>query len=548
MSLCRVTALASGMRLFAALLAALMLPAALAAQATVTVPVQDPVYRDLDRLFGNGVIKTMIVGQKPYSRREIARVVIDASKTPPSRTLSERNRRILERLSREYAPEIKTLRGDTAALKRFVVNDARLELLGTNSPPRSIPRDSTGSVEADVNPLLNDRAGRVYRVGTNAAADADMSLRLARNFVLRADPRVVGNVDGSGTFAQGSLEAASATVLIRNIAIEAGRQQFVWGQGMEGGLLGSTSGRGLDMVRIQTDTPFFLYKLGPARGSFIIADLGPNQRFPHSNIIAYKLSGNPFTSRFELSASVLSEQGGKGAPAATFLDNIVDVIPALKYTLHSKNRNQFSNKFAGWEYRLRLPELSGLQLYAEHQFDDMDPRRWKSTLWEDGGHIVGFSFAQLGAESNLSTTVEFHHTGLRYYQHSPFTSGIAFNRVLLGDPLGKQADGGYWRLMWDAGGASTMTLDAAIERRGGDVYSGGATGTLGHETNFHFTKLEAKPNEFRHRAGLTWMYRAPKVWRGSLEGAYERATNYDFVGGVSRNGFLMTASVEFLPW
>src|ERR1700755_379048 len=107
MWLSRGAALASGMRLLAALLAALMPPAALGAQATVTVPVQDPVYRDLDRLFGSGAIKTMIIGQKPYSRREIARIVIDASRTPPSRPLSERNRRILERLSREYAPEIR---------------------------------------------------------------------------------------------------------------------------------------------------------------------------------------------------------------------------------------------------------------------------------------------------------------------------------------------------------------------------------------------------------------------------------------------------------
>ena len=99
--------------MFAALLAALMLPVALGAQATVTVPVQDPVYRDLDRLFGSGLIKTMLVGQRPYSRRDIARIVIDASKSPPLRPVSEGNRRILERLAREFAPEIGALRGDT---------------------------------------------------------------------------------------------------------------------------------------------------------------------------------------------------------------------------------------------------------------------------------------------------------------------------------------------------------------------------------------------------------------------------------------------------
>jgi hypothetical protein len=530
-----------------AMLLALVLPVTLGAQATVTVPLQDPVYRDLDLLFGSGVIKTMIVGQRPYSRREIARIAVAAS-TTPQRPLSARNRRILDRLLLEYAPEVNALRGDTTAMRRVVLDDGRVQLLGTNSRPRAIPDDGTGGIEGDVNPLLNGRAGRVYRAGTDLALDADVSLRAARSVVFRADPRLVTSVDGSGAFAQGSLEAASLTWLFRNIVVEAGRQQFVWGQGVEGGLLGSTSGRPLDMLRIATDTPFFLYKIGPTRGTFIIADLGPNQHFPHSNVIAYKLSGNPFVSRFELSASVLSEQGGKGAPGATFLDNLVDVIPALKYTLHSKNRGQFSNKFAGWEYRLRLPELSGLQLYAEHQFDDMDPRRWRSTLWEDGGHIFGFSLAQLGAASTVSTALEFHHTGLRYYKHSPFESGITFNRTLLGDPLGNQADGWYWRTLWDAGGATSVTFDAALERRAGDEYTATVDGEPPHETNFRFVKLVNHPDEFRRRAGVTWMYRPSDRWRATASAAYERALNYAFVDGAARNGFLLSASMELLRW
>ena len=541
------SALGSGMRV-RTMLFALVLPVTLGAQATVTVPVQDPVYRDLDLLFGSGVIKTMIVGQRPYSRREIARITLDASKTPPTRPLSERNRRILDRLKREYAPEINALRGDTTSMQRFVLNQGRAELLGTNSPSRAIPRDGTGAIDADVNPLLNGRAGRVYRVGTNVALDADMSFRAARSLIFRVDPRVIGNVDGSGTFTQGSLEAASMTWLVKDIAIEVGRQQLVWGQGMEGGLLGSTSGLPLDMLRIATDTPFFLYKLGPARGTFMVTDLGPNQHFPHSNIIAYKLSGNPFVSRFELSASVMSEQGGKGAPAATFLDNLVDVVPALKYTLHSKNRGQFSNKFAGWEYRLRVPELSGLQLYAEHQFDDMDPRRWRSTLWEDAGHIFGFSLAQLGAESNLSTALEFHHTGIRYYKHTPFESGITFNRTLIGDPLGNQADGWYWRTMWDDGRASSFTFDAALERRAGDDYNALVDGVPPDETNFRFVKVVNRADEFRRRVGMTWMYRPSAHWRATASAAYERALNYAFVDGASRNGFMLSTSMELIQW
>lgn len=533
-------------RLLFALLAA---PAVLAAQATVTVPVQDPVYRDLDRLFGAGVIKTMVVGMRPYSRREIARIVNAASQRPAwgEQRMSESNGRILQRLAREFAPEIAALRGDSTPLPRFTINQARVEALGTNSASRPIPDDSTGYVAADLNPLLNGRAGRVLRPGVNLAGDVDASFRVSRSLILRADPRLVTNLNAGNGFAQGSLEAASVTGLWHNVMAEVGRQQFVWGQGMEGGMLGSTSSRPLDMVRLNNDTTFYLWPLGPARAEIVVMDLGPNQTFPHSNIVAYKLAGNPFFSRFEFSASVLSEQGGSGAPTASAWDYFIDIIPALKYTRTTKNNTQFSNKFAGFDYRLRLPELSGLQLYAEHQFDDMDSRRWKSTLWQDAGHIFGFSFAQLG-QSDFTFTGEFHHTGIRYYKHRPFTTGIAFNRTLLGDPLGPKGDGGYARLGWDAGRANSFTIDGSIERRLGDLYTAVVDGVAPHETNFRFVVIEPKPNEWRHRIVGTWQYRPDAHWRGSLIGGYEKAGNFAFVQDATRNGFLMSAMFEYFQW
>lgn len=535
-------------RSLAATLVLLLLPVSLRAQATVTVSVSDPVYRDLDRLFGEGLVKTMVVGQRPYSRREIARIILAAQRPQLGYVPTESDRRIIARLAREYAPELRMLSGDTALGSPVTLYFARAEVLGTNSPRRAIPGDSTGHVEADVNPLLDGREGRVYRVGANAAAEMEVAVRAARSLVFRVDPRVVANLNAGEAFAQGSIQAATATLLVRNIMADVGRQEFVWGQGMEGGLLGSTSGRPLDMVRIASDTPFYLWPFGPARATVTLTDLGTNQRFPHSRIVAYKLGGVPWTWRMEFGVSVFAEEGGQGAPAATLSDRLVDVIPLLKYTISKQNRNQFSNKFAGWEYRLRLPELSGLQLYAEHQFDDMDPRRWWSTLWQDGGHIAGFSFARLGAASDWSMTGEFHHTGLRYYKHNPFTTGIAFNRTLLGDPLGNQGNAGYLRLEWNAGGASALSLNGAIERRGGDIYTALVDGVPPNETNFRFARLQARPQEWRHRVTATWTYRPDARWRAFVDAGYERATHYEFVQDASRNSFVASARIELLPW
>ncbi len=546
-------------------LAALCLPAALAAQATVTVPLQDPVYRDLDRLFDAGLVKTMLVGQRPYTRREVARIILDASTTPRGvelagrqntrhdegrPPLTEANRRLIARLSREYATEIGMLRGDTTLSRRVQMNVLHADLLGTNSLKRAVPFDSAGTVYADINPLLNDRAGRTYRVGTNAAYEAEFTYHPARSLVFDFQPRMVTGANAGKTFAIGELEALNGTALWKDLDFEIGRQQMVLGQGISGGLFGAARRRPLDMVRLSNDTPFyapsFLRFLGPLRGTVYYADLGPNQTFPHSNIFTYKLSMNPFTPLFELGVIVQAEQGGRGAPYTAFRNRVIDLIPILQYTLSHKSRDQISNKFAGLDWSLRVPELRGARVYVEGILDDADPRRWGSTFWQDAGYVGGLSLADLGLDGALSGNFEYHHTGLRYYEHKPFRTGMAFNRVLIGDPLSKQGDGGYLQLRWDGGQRSTVEVDGAIERRYGNVLDTRSVGP--QEDSFHFITLVGNPPEWRHRATASWIVRGGTRWRSSLEAGYERVRDFAFVTGASRNNFLLNASVELLRW
>ena len=53
---------------------ALVLPSALHAQGTGLVLPGDFVYADIERLSELGVLDSIIIGQRPYSRREIARI------------------------------------------------------------------------------------------------------------------------------------------------------------------------------------------------------------------------------------------------------------------------------------------------------------------------------------------------------------------------------------------------------------------------------------------------------------------------------------------
>jgi hypothetical protein len=255
--------------------------------------------------------------------------------------------------------------------------------------------------------------------------------------------------------------------------------------------------------------------------------------------VAYKLASFP-TQRFELAATVLAIQRGRGAPKTTGWEHFKDLIPALKYLMED-DTTQFSNKMAGWEYRLRIPEWRGLQLYAEHAFDDMDPRRWASTFWEDGGLVFGASLQNLAGDGALSGAFEFHHTGLRFYQHTIFRTGMAFNGTLLGNPLGNDANGVYLRLRWDAGRASALTVDAAVERRDGDLYA-----TLSdppRDDNFRFVKLANHPAEWRTRVVGSWM-RDGIGRRTGLQLGVERVRNFTFVSGRSRTNVLVGATID----
>jgi hypothetical protein len=57
---------------------ALSLPGTTSAQATTNVPVQDLTYRHVERLIAEGLVDTVHVGQRPYSRREAARILAAA--------------------------------------------------------------------------------------------------------------------------------------------------------------------------------------------------------------------------------------------------------------------------------------------------------------------------------------------------------------------------------------------------------------------------------------------------------------------------------------
>jgi hypothetical protein len=534
-------------------LVALCASSVLRAQATVTIPLDAAVYRHIDAFGAAGLLDSLIVGQRPYSRHEIVRLLHGAQRSLGRRPgVSAWTERTIAADLLLYEPAPGDGRRTTDVGRRAtgaMMDWLRIDGTYLDSPWRRIPPDSNGRVDATINPLVAYRAGRPAYDGSTGVIESRLSIQPERHIALFIQPRVTAaGVRGTGTSTSTlRLQSGAASFLFGNLSIEAGRDAVVFGQAASGGIVLSNNAPSLDMIRVSIDRPaqlpWIFRFLGPLRGTAFIADLGPHQNFPHAKLIGYKLSA-AIHPRFELGAQVIDEMGGRGSPAGPFRDRLYDLVPLID--IFRTSDYQFSNKLAGIDFRWRWPRAAGLEVLFDGAVDDLDARRWKSTLLEDAGYIAGVSFACLLECGALGVRAEYHQTGIRYYTHAQFTSGIAQNGTLLGDPLGPRGLGGYLTIDREEARYGTFALRGAFEVRSGNRYGAASTGP--QDRGFHFVLLERHPAEKRVRGVVSWSG-AERARSLSMRAALgvERVHNFNFVGGAHRTNVLAQLGMEWRP-
>ena len=527
------------MNRYALLVTVLTLCAASAGgQATPAVSPADRVYRDIDRLAAAGLIDTLITGVRPFSEREVTRLLGEArrnlDRNPAARAWAEA---LIDRTLARYAPK-----------SNRPVDAITAELVDLDSPYRAIPGDANGEIDAPVNPLVAYRGGRPVADGLTASLETAHSLTLGSHVALSFSPRATAWSTRGGS-AKTNLRVQSAVAHLRfgNVAIEAGRDYTIYGQSPPGGLLLSANAPTMDLVRISSDQPFvlpWLFRLaGPIRASLFVSDLGSERQIhPRTKLAGYHIAFLPHP-RFEFGAEVLDAMGGRGGQPASFGDRVVDAIPLIDAIFRSGTDFQFSNKMAGIDFHWRMPSWRGFELYGEGAADDFDIRRLRSVLLEDSGYILGMSFACLVECGRFGVRAEYHQTGIRYYTHTDYP--LAARGTLLGDPLGPRGVGGYLTLDGDSRSAGYIAVTTAFEVRSGNQYG---TATDGPDTEgFHFVRTALRPGEKRARAVVTW---APDVSARTgvrLSAGGERVTNFGFVAGLDRTNWLARAAVIVRP-
>ena len=533
-------------RIAAVVALALALARGVPAQVRVFVPPDSPIYGDLDRLAAAGLIDRIVIGTRPYTEREIVRLLTEAKKN----------------LDRRSGEENWATRAINSGLTRYARSTARgietvtASLTVLDSPDRAIPADGNGSVDATINPLASYEAGRPIVNGTTSTVETTADVSLGRHFAISLQPRMAfGMPRSTASDATLRLQSGSVVAGFGNLVVDVGRSYLGFSQSYPSGLLLSGNSPPLNMIRISTEQPAalpWLFRiLGPMYGTLFVADLGTSyQTHPHAKLAGYHVSILPHPN-LELGAEVIDETGGEGSPPGTFTDRVVDLFPIFDLPLFEMlyrgyGNLRFSNKLVGVDGRLRLPRLAGMEIYAEGALDDADVRRLRSTLLEDGGIIGGMAWSCVIECGRVVARLEYHQTGIRYYTHTDFSSGVQQQGELLGDPLGPRGLGGYATVDADAGRFGRLKVSAAHEVRSGNLYrSASSDSTL---SDFHFEQILHRPGEHRTRLVTEWRGgRTDSRWSTTIGLGLERVTNADFIAGLHRLNSTARVSTEWRP-
>jgi hypothetical protein len=507
------------------------------AQATPIVSPDGVVYRDIERLAALGLIDSLIVGVRPFSEREVLRLLNEA-------------RRNLDRRPAARAWAEPTIAADIARYTRErqrAVDEVRLESAVMESPTRLAPTDQLGVIDQDINPFASNRLGRPLANGTTLLFESTHAATIGRYFAGTLSPQLTTvNERGAQSSTNLRLQRASANVVLGDLAIGVGRDAALFSQSPIGGVVLSANAPPLDMIRVWNEhawnVPLLSRLFHGIRGSLVLADLGRDRIiYPHSKLIAYHVAALPHP-QFEIGVQVLDVMGGNGGQEANLWDRVLDVIPIVD-AVRTKGDFQFSNKLAGLDMRWRMPRWAGFELYGEMAADDVDGRTIGRSVKEDAAYLLGTSLSCLVECGRVGLRAEYHQTGTRYYTHTHYP--LTKSGLVLGDQLGPRGLGGYLTLDTDFQRAGIIAINGAFEARSGNTYRSASTGP--NDVGFHFELVSRRPSEKRGRVLATWTSNARSAVSFQVGGGLERVANFAFVPSASRTNWLFRTLLELHP-
>ena len=536
----------------------LLLAPSVRAQGTSIVPPGDLVYSDIERLAELGMLDSVIIGQRPYSRRYIARIVrmarerLDRGSRGSIQFSEDRSAlagEILRRVERFAAG------GDDATFENPVV--ALVDAAGawynsTDAERRGFPSPHALGTEATIDPLAFRRLGEFAPTGDMLAGELSQRIEPTGWLALQARERFEYRWPDDTSISHSNAELLLGTIRARyrNAALTVGRGQFAWAQSFGDGLFLASDAPALDQVSLASDHPFVLPSvfryLGPVQGTIIFADLGPSISRSHSKLLTYKVSILP-TKNLELGGTFMNHFGGEGGRSSSTRDRLIDFLPFIdifrkhNYTDPTKTRDVDSDKLLGGDGRLWLPVLGGVTLTGELLIDDFDVHRIPKLLTGYGSQTFATIFPVIGTPA-LSMKLSVKHMGIITYTHPELHDGITTRGRLLGDELGPDAKSFSAQLRFQPTGGTRFEIEGRSSIYSNAGYRSFYSDSAG--TRFVVQKVSHTADELRDIVLASLIMQNDEGVALTIRGGGERIRNFDFKGG-SRRDYVAQVGLRF---
>jgi hypothetical protein len=450
------------------------------------VPIDSWIYPLLERLIALGYMQSNMLGMRPWTRLQCARMVDEAGeKLGNNADDSADAARIYKSLAQEFATEIARL--DGAANVGAQVKSVYTRMTGISGTPLS---DSYHFGQT----LINDY-GRPYWTGfsdvtgVNAEAEAGpLAFNLQAEYqhapaMPSYSPEALSAIaaaDISPPLANGrpqvnQLQLLNSTVSlnINNVQFTFGEQSSWLGSGESGSFLMSNNAPPFPMVRIDDvqphDIPGLSKILGPFRAEFFIGQLSGHhwetcivaacQTYPgYPNVVGPNITPQPFiqggkisfkpTPNFEFGMGYTAMFGGPGLPV-TF-GNFFRTF----YVHSSTAANNPGKRISEADFSYRIPGLRNWLTFTFDSLvvDEFSPIGSNRANVNPGIYmprIPKIPKLELRAEGfNISRTNVFS-PGFVYSDNRRFLGGYTNDGVLMGSWIGRAGRGGQgWLTYW----------------------------------------------------------------------------------------------------
>jgi hypothetical protein len=452
---------------------------------STNVPLYHWSYAAIDKLIGEGLIDSAMVGTRPFSRLEMARLISEADAAVERQ--GEKNQvilAVLDRLEKEF----------------------RLELSQVNSV-------RTGASEDYVKPLedpyvrfvhgddhfdLENQSGDRFDKGSNARLGFDSRMSAFDAVAFYVHPEY-----GSPSLdSQWEAVEAYGKTSLGKLEIEVGKDSMWWGPGYHGSILMSNNASPFTMLKVSNpepiQLPWILERLGPFKAVYFLTELEENRDHPHTRLTGLRLSIKPHPS-VELGGSRTIMFGGGGLPDIGAKDYLHVFWPT-----HEQSEN---NQLAGVDASVlvRCPEwlpLRTVQVFADAAGEDEAgylPSKW--------GGLYGILLSDLLKTGRTDLRVEYANNHVQgspnvFYTHSLYTSGYTYRGRVIGHFMGTDAEDLLVRATHYL--SPDLVLGADFERLQGNL-----SGT-------------PRPVTSRYGADVSWF--APHNWQFRAAYRYEQTT------------------------